>query len=88
MHGLKWTRKTTRKVAQELRKLDIRIGAQTVGRLLKHMGFSLRVNHKSLESGNKNPPPRNVRNQQFKYINRKREEFVSAGNPIISVDTN
>lgn len=87
MHGLKWTRKTTRKVAQELRKLDIRIGAQTVGRLLKHMGFSLRVNHKSLESGNKNPPPRNVRNQQFKYINRKREEFVSAGNPIISVDT-
>jgi hypothetical protein len=51
------------------------------------MGFSLRVNHKKLESGNKNPPPRAVRNRQFAYIHRKREEFTSRGNPIISVDT-
>jgi hypothetical protein len=87
MSGLKWTRKTTRKVAEELRKLDIRISASTVNRLLKEMGFSLRVNRKSLESGNKNPPPRKVRNRQFKYINRKRKEFASAGNPVISVDT-
>lgn len=86
IHGLKWTRKTTKKVAKELRKLKIRISAKTVGRLLKEMGFSLRVNHKKLESGNKNPPPRKVRNRQFKYINRKRQEFVAAGNPIISVD--
>jgi len=87
MHGLKWTRKTTRRVAQQLRQLNIRISAKTVGRLLKEMGFSLCVNQKSLESGNKNPPPRRVRNRQFKYINRKRKEFASAGNPIISVDT-
>lgn len=87
IHGLKWTRKTTKKVAKELRKLHIRISAKTVGRLLKEMGFSLRVNHKKLESGNKNAPPRKVRNRQFKYINRKRKEFVAAGNPIISVDT-
>jgi hypothetical protein len=87
MQGLKWTRKTTGKVAQQLRQLDIRISAKTVGRLLKEMGFSLRVNQKSLESGNKNPPPRRVRNRQFKYINRKRKEFASARNPIISVDT-
>ena len=56
MHGLKWTRKTTRKIAAELRRLGIRISAKTVGRLLREMGFSLRVNHKTLESGNKNPP--------------------------------
>ncbi len=87
MHGLKWTRKTTRKVARQLRRLNIRISAKTVGRLLKDMGFSLRVNHKNLESGNKNPPPRRVRNRQFKYINQKRQEFASRGNPIISVDT-
>jgi hypothetical protein len=73
IHGLKWTRKTTRRVAQELRRVDIRISAKTVGRLLKDMGFSLRVNQKNLESGNKNPPPRQVRNRQFKYINRKRK---------------
>lgn len=87
IHGLKWTRKTTRSVAQELRRVDIRISAKTVGRLLKAMGFSLRVNQKNLASGNKNPPPRQVRNRQFKYINRKRKAFASAGNPIISVDT-
>lgn len=86
MKGLKWTRKTTKKVARELRRLDIRVSAKTVGRLLKNMGFSLRVNHKNLESGNKNPPPRRVRNRQFRYINRQRREFASRGNPIISVD--
>jgi hypothetical protein len=74
-------------VARELRKLDIRISAKTVGRLLKKMGFSLRVNHKNLESGNKNPPPRRVRNRQFKYINGIRKEFAVAGKPIISVDS-
>jgi hypothetical protein len=87
MQGLKWTRKTTRKVARQLRRLNIRVSAKTVGRLLKAMGFSLRVNHKNLESGNKNPPPRRVRNRQFRYINQRRKEFASRGNPIISVDT-
>jgi hypothetical protein len=87
MSGLKWTRKTTRKVARQLGRLSIRISANTVGRLLKEMGFSLRVNHKNLESGNKNPPPRRVRNRQFRYIHQKRKEFASRGSPIISVDT-
>jgi hypothetical protein len=87
VHGLKWTRKTTRKIARQLRRLGIDIGAKTVGRLLKKMGFSLQVNHKTLESGNKNPPPRRVRNRQFKYIKQKREEFASRESPIVSVDT-
>lgn len=50
------------------------------------MGFSLRVNHKKLESGNRNPPPRRLRNRQFAYIGRKREEFTLRGNPVVSVD--
>ena len=86
MKGLKWTRRTTRKIARELRRVQIRISANTVRRLLKDMGFSLRVNHKRLESGNKNPVPRRVRNQQFLYIGRKREEFSCQGKPVISVD--
>jgi len=87
VRGLKWTRKTTRKIARQLCQLDIWISAKTVGRLLKKMGFSLRVNRKTLESGNKNPPPRRVRNRQFKYIEQKREEFALRGNPVVSVDT-
>ena len=87
VRGLKWTRKTTRKIARQLHQLDIWISAKTVGRLLKKMGFSLRVNRKTLESGNKNPPPRRVRNRQFKYIEQKREEFALRANPVLSVDT-
>jgi hypothetical protein len=87
VHGLKWTRKTTRKVAWQLRKVGIRISANTVRRLLKQMGFSLRVNRKTLESGNKNPPPPRVRNRQFQYIRKKREQFASQQLPILSVDT-
>jgi Rhodopirellula transposase DDE domain len=86
MHGLKWTRRATRKIAGELHRVKIQIGATTVGRLLKQMGFSLRVNHKRLESGNPNPPPRRVRNRQFLYIGRKREAFTARGYPVISVD--
>jgi hypothetical protein len=50
------------------------------------MGFSLRVNHKRLESGNRNPPPRRIRNRQFLYIARQRKRFTAQGHPIISVD--
>ena len=44
--GLKWTRRTTAKLADRLRTLDIDVCPRTVARLLKAMGYSLRVNHK------------------------------------------
>ena len=46
--GLKWTRKTREKVCSELRQLGILVSPNTVGRLLRRMGYSLRVNHKQL----------------------------------------
>ena len=39
--GCKWTRKTTGKIAQQLRREGIRVSSKTVGRLLKQMNFSL-----------------------------------------------
>ena len=48
VRGLKWTRRTTAKIAAQLRTLGIDVCARTVARLLKAMGFSLRVNHKKL----------------------------------------
>jgi len=87
MSALKWTRRSTIKIAQQLQRLDIQVCPNTVSRLLYDMGYSLRVNHKILESGNKNPPPRRVRNQQFHYICQKRQEFSGRNSPIISVDT-
>jgi len=87
MTGLKWTRKTTQKVADELDCLGIAVSAKTVGRLLKGMRFSLRVNRKSIESGIKNPPAPKDRDRQFRHIKRMREAFAKAGNPIISVES-
>jgi hypothetical protein len=86
MSGLKWTRKTTEKIAEQLAKLKIDVSPNTVGRLLKDKGFSLRVNHKKLTSGNRSAKQRNLRNQQFEYISQMREAFAKRGSPIISVD--
>ena len=87
MGHLQWTRRATRKIAHQLRRLNIRVSARTVARLLKKMKFSLRGNRKLLESGLKNPPPRRVRNRQFLYIQRLRKTFTGRGAPVISVDT-
>lgn len=85
--GLRWTRKTRLKVAQQLTKSGIPIGTTTVGVLLKKMKFSLRVNRKKLCAGNQTPEKRRVRNQQFAYIRQKREQFTKQGYPVVSVDT-
>jgi Rhodopirellula transposase DDE domain len=86
VRDLKWRRRATRNIAEQLGRWGIEVSASTVRRILKRMGYSLRVNHKKLESGNKNPPSRAVRNQQFAYIERQRKRFLAQGNPIISVD--
>jgi hypothetical protein len=85
MTGLKWTHKTTARIADELRSLGIDVSPRTVARLLKQMGFSLRVNHKKLARVCKTPPE--DRDAQFAHINQLRDRCAAEGRPIISVDT-
>jgi hypothetical protein len=87
MSGLRWTRKTRSNVAQQLTKSGITIGTTTVGVLLKKMDFSLRVNRKKLCPGHQTAEKRQVRNLQFGYIRRMREQFTQQGSPVVSVDT-
>lgn len=82
INGLKWTRKTTSKISRELRRAGIQVSPKTVGRLLRGLKFSLRVNHKKV-AGNASP----FRNQQFEVINRTRQRFARSGWPAISIDT-
>jgi len=85
--GLKWTRSTTGKIARQLLRLGIEVSANTVGRLLSKMNFSLRTNRKNVESGFKpQPGHRARRDRQFGLINRKRRTFERAELPIVSVD--
>jgi len=84
--GCKWTRKTTAKIAQQLKRIGIRVSAKTVGRLLKQMKFSLRLNLKCLESGQSKPPDPRQRDLQFRYIRNQIRTYSTQGLPVISVD--
>lgn len=86
--GLKWTRKTTEKISEELGSADIHVGRTTVGKILNKLGFSLKTNRKTISNGGKKigKEDRFKRNSQFIYINKKRNEFVQRGLPVISVD--
>jgi len=79
--GLKWTRRTTQKIARELRALGIDISPRTVARILKKLRFSLRVNRKMIARAS-----RPDRDEQFKYIARLRERFAKQNLPIVSID--
>lgn len=87
MRSLKWCRTTPAKVAAVLRDAGIQVGASSVRRLLKELlGYSLRVNHKKVESGNRKPPAPQQRDAQFRYISATRASFARRGLPSISVD--
>ncbi len=79
--GIKWTRRTTEKIAAELRAGGIEVCPNTVARLLRQLGFRLRVNHKKLTR--RADPGRDA---QFAYISAQRETFTAKGWPIVSVD--
>ncbi len=80
--GLKWTRRTTHKIARELRAVGIEVSARTVARLLKKLRFSLRINRKMIGRGS-SPD----RDEQFAYIARLRTRFAKRHRPIVSIDS-
>ena len=82
MTGLRWSRRTTGRIAEELLQLGISVSPNTVARLLDQMGYSLRVNHKQI-STNSSPH----RNLQFEYLAELRGRFHRRHLPIVSVDT-
>ncbi|MGI5133354.1 ISAzo13 family transposase [Streptomyces sp. CA-106110] len=82
MSPLRWTTKSTRKLAGELTRQGHRVSADTVGDLLREEGFSLQANAKTIE-GSQHPD----RDAQFRYINEQARDHRDAGDPVISVDT-
>jgi len=80
--ALRWTCKSTSKLADALRQMGHEVGETTVRRLLGELGYSLQANAKVRE-GTSHPD----RNEQFHYINGQAEAFLAANEPVISVDT-
>ncbi len=83
MSEKKWVRAGLRQLGRELGEAGHEASAPTVGRLLRKLGFGLRANLKSEESGSSHPD----RDTQFGYIAERKAAFVTAGEPVISVDT-
>jgi len=82
MSPLRWTTKSTRDLAGELTRQGHKVGADTVGDLLRAEGFSLQGNAKTLE-GRRHPD----RDAQFRYINEQVKAHQDTADPVISVDT-
>lgn len=78
---LRWTCKSLRVLAEELKKQGYDVSHRIVGDLLHEMGYSLQSNRKTCE-GKQHPD----RNEQFEFINLLVEENLKLGNPVISVD--
>jgi hypothetical protein len=79
---LRWTIKSVRNLADELRRLGHAVSHQTVSEQLGKMGYSLQANSKVLE-GTAHPD----RDAQFRHISTAVQLQLSLGEPVISVDT-
>lgn len=79
---LRWTCKSTRTLANELRSQGFEVGASTVRKLLAELGYSLQGNRKTRE-GKQHPD----RNAQFEHINARVKARKRRGDPALSVDT-
>jgi len=79
---LRWTCKSTRRLADELTCQGHPVGPRTVARLLGQAGYSLQANRKTRE-GCHHPD----RNAQFAFINNRVRRYQRRGWPVLSVDT-
>jgi transposase len=81
MSPLRWTSKSTEKLASELRARGCGISPRSVATLLKSIGYSLQVVRKTHEGGKHED-----RDEQFEYINTSVKAFHLQGEPVISID--
>jgi hypothetical protein len=79
---LRWSSKSTERLAAELAHRGHRLRADTAGRRLKQRGYSPHAKGKTNEG-----KPHPDRDGQFRYINQQVKAFMARGEPVISVDT-
>ncbi|MGL4554606.1 MAG: ISAzo13 family transposase [Gemmataceae bacterium] len=79
---LRWTRKSVRNLAGELKADGFEVGRQKVLELLRGMDYRLQGNRKSREKG-RHPD----RDAQFKHVAARVKDFLVTRQPVISVDT-
>jgi len=81
MSPLRWTTKSTRRLADTLQQQGFSVSHTKVYQLLSEMEYRLAANRKSVEGGT-NPD----RNAQFAFIDEQSATFLKKKCPVISVD--
>jgi Rhodopirellula transposase DDE domain len=79
---LRWSVKSVRRLAEELRAMGHQASHRLVADLLQESGYSLRANRKNREG-----PQHPDRDAQFRYINEQVRRFQRHAQPAVSVDT-
>lgn len=79
---LKWTNLTRQEIAELLKTEGIEVSVTVVDQLLKKHHYRKRKAQKRLATGT-HPQ----RNEQFENIERLKDAYQSAGNPVLSMDT-
>ncbi len=79
---LRWTCKSTRTLAAELTRQNHPVSHEKVAQFLRDMEYSLQGNRQTKEG--KDHPDRDA---QFQHINEQVRRALTAGRPVISVDT-
>ncbi len=82
-HVLFWTNLSLRDISEELGKRGITAGKDVVSRALEELDYSKQTNQKHLQVGKAHPG----RDEMFRFINEKANEFIKEGAPVISTDT-
>jgi hypothetical protein len=82
MSWLRWTHQSTAEIAAELTRRGHPVSDETVRRRLRELDYSLQANVKTRDA--RSPAGRD---EQFRYINRQVQKFLSRGQPVLSVDT-
>jgi len=82
MSPLRWTCKSTRRLAKELRRQGFTVSTSRVRQMLAAAGYSLQANRKTRE-GKQHPD----RDGQFRHIHRRLLAAKRRREPAISVDT-
>lgn len=80
---MKWTNLSRPKIAELLQAEQIEVSVTVVDQLLKKHHYRRRRARKTLATGASHPQ----RNEQFENIDRLRQQYTDAGNPVISMDT-
>ncbi|GAC1537485.1 MAG: hypothetical protein NVS2B4_17660 [Ramlibacter sp.] len=83
MRLAKYKRSSLRHLSAQLKQSGHTASPTTVARLLKSLGYSPKANVRRKEARS-SPKERNA---QFQYIQAQSQEFLQAGQPVISVDT-